>query len=166
MIAFAELPLGLNTELLITERSVMPPTPLNWFSRAVASIPVVSMTRSGETIVSVPDWLKAPFDFQRRDPIMHSFNLVLDEGKRREIGKRVSPVYHVSMDSAPALIVHGDADKLVPIQQAQIIIAKFKEVGVPAELITKKGAAHGWKDLPKDLASFADWFDRHLKKSQ
>jgi acetyl esterase/lipase len=109
------------------------------------------------------EWLKAPFDFQELDPVTHSFNLVLDERKRREIGKRISPVYHVSKDSAPALIVHGDADKLVPIQQGEIMIARLKEAGVPAKLVVKKGAGHGWH-LEDDIPTLADWFDKYLAK--
>jgi acetyl esterase/lipase len=105
---------------------------------------------------------KAPFDFLELDPITRSFNLVLDEGKRRAIGKQISPIYHVAKDSAPALIVHGDADKLVPIQQAEVIVAKLKEAGVPAELVVKKGAGHGWPDILKDMPTLADWFDKHL----
>ena len=73
-------------------------------------------------------------------------------------------MYHISKDSAPALIIHGDADKLVPIQQAELVIAKYKDVGVPAELIVKKGAAHGWAGQEKDLVKLADWFDKHLTK--
>src|SRR5207302_3534176 len=76
---------------------------------------------------------KAPFDFQEMDKITRSFNLVLDEGKRREIGKQISPFYHAGKESAPTRIIHGDADKLVPIQQAEIIVAKLKEFGVPAD---------------------------------
>jgi acetyl esterase/lipase len=107
---------------------------------------------------------KAPFDFQEFDQITRSFNLVLDEGKRREIGRKISPVYHVSKKSAPALIMHGDADKLVPIQQAELFIARMKEAGVPAELVVKKGAAHGWPGLEKDVPILADWFDKYLAK--
>jgi acetyl esterase/lipase len=109
---------------------------------------------------------KAPFDFQEFDPIMRSFNLVLDEGKRREIGKQISPVYHVNKESAPTLIIHGNADTLVPIQQAEIIIAKLKEAEVPAELVVKEGKGHGWAGLDKDMAIIADWFDKHLKKKE
>ena len=69
----------------------------------------------------------------------------------------------MTKDSAPALIIHGDADKLVPIQQAELIIAKFKEPGVPCELVVKKGAGHGWAGIDKDLETLADWFDKHLK---
>jgi acetyl esterase/lipase len=107
---------------------------------------------------------KAPFDFQELDPILHSFNLVLDEGKRREIGRRISPVYHVSKDSAPALIIHGDADKLVPIQQGEIMIARLKAAGVPAKLVVKKGAGHGWPHLEDDISILADWLDQYLVK--
>jgi acetyl esterase/lipase len=107
---------------------------------------------------------KAPFDFQEFDRVTRSFNLVLDEGRRREIGRRISPVYHVSKDSAPALVIHGDADKLVPIQQGEVIIARLKEAGVPAKLVVKKGAAHDWPHLEDDVTILADWFDKYLAK--
>lgn len=107
---------------------------------------------------------KAPFDFTELDKKTRSFVLITDETRRKEIGKAIAPLYHVSAQSAPTLIIHGDADKLVPIQQAELIIKKLKEVGVPAELVVKKGAAHGWPDLIKDTKTLADWFDKHLKK--
>jgi acetyl esterase/lipase len=107
---------------------------------------------------------KAPFDFMEMDPVTRSFVPVVMEEKRREIGRQISPITHVSSDDPPTLIMHGDADKLVPIQQAEIMIAKLKEAGVPAELVVKPGAAHGWPNLMTDLTTFADWFDKHLAK--
>jgi acetyl esterase/lipase len=107
---------------------------------------------------------KAPFDFQDFDKKTNSFVLITDETKRREIGRQISPIYHVSKDSAPTLILHGNADKLVPIQQAESIIAKLKEAGVPAELIVKEGAGHGWGGMDKDMKTVADWFDKYLAK--
>ncbi|MDB5309863.1 MAG: acetyl esterase [Gemmataceae bacterium] len=107
---------------------------------------------------------KAPFDFRELDSKTRSFVEVTDEAKRLAIGKKISPVYHVSKDSAPALIIHGDADKLVPIQQAELIIAKYKEAGVPCELVVKKGAVHGWAGMDKDVGLIVDWFDKQLGK--
>jgi acetyl esterase/lipase len=107
---------------------------------------------------------RAPFDFQEFDSKARAFVLITDEEKRREIGRTISPVNRVSADSPPTLIIHGDADKLVPIQQAEIVIAKLKEDGVPAELVIKKGAGHGWANLLKDIPTIADWFDKYLKK--
>jgi acetyl esterase/lipase len=107
---------------------------------------------------------KAPFDFEELDPKTRAFVRITDPEKRREIGRRISPVNHVTASAAPTLIIHGDADQLVPIQQAEIFIARLKEVGVPGELIVKRGARHGWQ-LERDMPAIADWFDKYLGKS-
>jgi acetyl esterase/lipase len=105
---------------------------------------------------------KAPFVFQEFDPKTKSFVPVTDEEKFVAIGRKISPFNHVSSDDPPTLIIHGDADKLVPYQQAEIIINKLKESGVAAELVNRPGAGHGWPKIQDDLRLFADWFDRHL----
>ena len=105
---------------------------------------------------------RAPFDFHELDPKTRSFVPIVDEAKIIEIGKSISPVNHVTKDDAPTLIIHGDRDKLVPIQQAEIIISKLKDVGVPCELVTKPGADHGWPDIGNDFATLANWFDKYL----
>lgn len=105
---------------------------------------------------------RAPFDFQEFDVKKREFEPVTDQLKLNEIGKQISPVYHVTADDAPTLIIHGDADKLVPIQQAELILEKLKEAKVPSELVVRPGQAHGWKDIHRDISIFADWFDKHL----
>ena len=107
---------------------------------------------------------KAPFDFKEFDKEEKCFVSVTDEKKFLEIGKQISPIYHVTEDAPPTLILHGDADTLVPIQQAETFIEKLKEAKVPCELVVKKGAGHGWPDLAKDSATCADWFDKYLRK--
>ena len=109
---------------------------------------------------------KAPFDFHELDPKTKSYVPVTDEQKVLGIGRKISPVNHVSGEDPPTLIIHGDADKLVPIQQAEILVAKLKAAGVEAKLVTKPGAAHGWPDQAKDLVHIANWFDAHLKKDE
>ena len=64
----------------------------------------------------------------------------------------------------PILHIHGDKDELVPLQQSELICEKFKEAGVPCELVVKKGAGHGWSDFKPDMAAIGDWFDTHLSK--
>jgi acetyl esterase/lipase len=108
--------------------------------------------------------LRAPFAFQEFDNARRVFVPVTDEKKVRAILRRISPITHVSAEDAPALIIHGDKDAIVPIQQAKDIVARFKEVGVPARLVVKKGADHGWRDILKDMDTLADWFDKYLAK--
>jgi len=107
---------------------------------------------------------KAPFDFKVFDPKSKTYERITDETKIVELGKSISPINHVSADDPPALIIHGDKDLLVPIQQAESFVARMKEVGAIAELVVRKDAVHGWKDIEKDRSLFADWFDKHLKK--
>ena len=108
----------------------------------------------------------APFDFHEPDPKRFRFVPVVDHKAIREIGEKIAPINHVTPDDPPTMILHGDADKLVPIQQSEIIIKKLDAVGVNTKLVVKPGAAHGWADMGKDLNTFADWFDDHLKASQ
>jgi acetyl esterase/lipase len=84
--------------------------------------------------------------------------------ERRELGKQISPFYFISSNTPPTLIMHGDADKLVPIYQAEVFINRCKELDVPAKLVVREGAAHGWKNMTDDMEIFADWFDQHLRQ--
>jgi acetyl esterase/lipase len=106
---------------------------------------------------------KPPFDFHEQDSQTKVFRPITDENRILEIGRQISPVSHVSSDDPPTLIMHGDADQLVPIQQAELIIEKLKSQGVETKLVVKKGASHGWPDLLKDMTIMADWFDAHLQ---
>ena len=86
-----------------------------------------------------------------------------EEG-RQKLAHEISPIYFVTSNLPPTLIIHGDADHLVPIQQAESFIQKAKEAGVDARLIVKAGGGHGWKDMvPADTEKCADWFDEHLR---
>jgi len=105
----------------------------------------------------------APFDFHEFDPKTKSLVPIAKEERIVELGKSVSPVTHVTQDDPPTLIIHGDADKLVPIQQAEAMVEALKKVNVPAKLVTKPGAAHGWAKMAEDMVLIADWFDEHLK---
>jgi acetyl esterase/lipase len=116
--------------------------------------------------------LRAAFEFRELDAKTKTFVPVKDEAQILKIGRQISPVYHVGPGAPPVLIFHGDADKLVPIQQSELLVRKLKESGVEAKLVVKPGAGHayglvtglgyGWPNLPKDLAQVADWFDKHL----
>lgn len=106
---------------------------------------------------------KAPFDIKYFDQKTKTLERVSDEKKIVEMGKQISPITHVSAKSPPTLIIHGEKDPLVPIQQAEIMITRLKEAGVPAELTVKKGAGHVWADMLSDISLCADWYDKYLK---
>ena len=81
---------------------------------------------------------------------------------RQALSKEISPIGFVHSNMPPMLIVHGDADKLVPIYQAQIFEKRVQSVGSPIQVIVKPGKDHGWAGMDQDMKVFADWFDEHL----
>lgn len=107
---------------------------------------------------------QAPFDFVELDKTSGRYVLITDQSKRLDIARDISPISHVSADDPPALIAHGDADKLVPIQQSQDFLKALEAVGVPAKLVTRAGQGHGWANWTADISLFADWFDKYLSK--
>lgn len=82
---------------------------------------------------------------------------------RAVLGKEISPINFVRSNTAPTMIIHGDLDRLVPIQQAKIFEERCRKENVPFKLIVKEGKDHGWKEMDKDMALCADWFDEHLR---
>jgi acetyl esterase/lipase len=80
-----------------------------------------------------------------------------------------SPINHVSVRAAPFLLVHGDADLIVPFHQSEKMEAALRKVGVPVKLIRIEGGGHGptfsgAKSPPDYQAEMVKWFDAHLRK--
>lgn len=104
----------------------------------------------------------AAFDFKEYSSETGRFERVPAE-RVNEILKEISPISHVDKNDPPVLIIHGDKDTLVPLQQAETLISALKAAGAPCRLVVKPGAGHGWPDIYADMELFADWFDEHLK---
>jgi acetyl esterase/lipase len=83
--------------------------------------------------------------------------------ERQKLGREISPIYFIHSNQPPILIIHGDADTLVPIYQSRTFVKRCQEVGATAKLVEREGKNHGWPEMGKDLEVFADWFDEHLR---
>jgi dipeptidyl aminopeptidase/acylaminoacyl peptidase len=80
------------------------------------------------------------------------------------LGESVSPIIHVDADEPPTLLMHGDADTLVPIAHSQRLFAVFQERGVTSEFITFPGQGHGFRgeDAQRGQQEVVEWFTEHL----
>ncbi len=104
-------------------------------------------------------------DFHHYDSDQNWFGRVTDEAEKRVKFREVAPVTHVSQGDALTLIIHGDADKLVPIQQSHRIMPKFKAAGVEARLLVMPGKDHGWKEEPAEVQTVGECFDKNLMEA-
>lgn len=86
----------------------------------------------------------------------------LDTKLREHI--RGSPLYWVTPNAAPTLIVHGTEDKYVAYEQAGWMVDKLKASQVEVELVTLPGAGHGFKgaDAEKAQQALLAFFEKHL----
>ena len=75
---------------------------------------------------------------------------------------QISPARLVTDKAPPFLLIHGDADFLVPLQQSEVLLDALKKSGVSAELIVKKGGGHPWPTIHEEVKLLADWFDGKL----
>ncbi|MEX2168935.1 MAG: prolyl oligopeptidase family serine peptidase [Pirellulales bacterium] len=75
---------------------------------------------------------------------------------------QISPARLVTLDAPPFLLIHGDADTVVPLQQSELMANALNKAGVPAELIVKEGGGHPWLTMHEEVQVLADWFDKQL----
>src|SRR5262245_33431605 len=77
-----------------------------------------------------------------------------------------SPIVHVSSDDPPTLLIHGDKDDLVPVNNSKVIHEAFQKNNVKTQLIIIEGADHGFRgeDAKRAGAAMALWFEQTLLK--
>lgn len=81
-----------------------------------------------------------------------------------------SPVTHITPDDAPLLILHGDKDTTVKLDQSEILRDRYREAGLEVKLVVIPGAKHGFSSTkPEDqaviLAAIRGWL-KSTKGSQ
>ena len=66
---------------------------------------------------------------------------------------RANPITYVTPDDPPFLIVHGDADLLVPHHQSELLEAALRKAGVRVRFVTIPGGPHGGETVKQGLAA-------------
>ena len=84
---------------------------------------------------------------------------------RPELAKQASALYQVSAEDPPFLIMHGDKDPGVPLEQSQRLHDKLTAAGVSSTLHVVRGAGHGGKQFqtPEVRAAILKFFNQHLR---
>ncbi len=86
------------------------------------------------------------------------------EEETRAQARAISPLYQVKgRPEAPFFLIHGDADKTVPLAHSRKLVDAITAAGGDAKLLVKAGGGHPWPTLPEEVKVLADWFDERLK---
>ena len=84
------------------------------------------------------------------------------EDEIKEAARAISPLHRVKTPTVPFLLIHGDADPVVPLSQSKKLVEAITKAGGSAELIVKPGGGHPWLTISQEVKVMADWFDKHL----
>ena len=81
--------------------------------------------------------------------------------ERIELARLVSPLNHVSGNCPPTLIIHGENDPVVSVEESILFHQALSNAGVDASLQVLKGIEHGW---PKEMTAdtITEFFRRTL----
>ena len=119
--------------------------------------------------------LYGPTDFANGNSNFITLKLIQDAfgatNTTDPILKSANPVTYVSSRAPPFLILHGDHDNLVDLQQSAELDTRLKAAGADSTFIVVTNLAHGYvplglKSRPNnaELSSLiADFFDRNLR---
>jgi acetyl esterase/lipase len=76
-----------------------------------------------------------------------------------------SPLVHLTPNDPPVLILHGDKDKTVPVEQSHLLDERYRKLGLESELHILEGAGHGGTVFSDEerYTLIKAFLDRHLR---
>lgn len=84
-----------------------------------------------------------------------------------EIYRRSSPIFSIDKAKTPTLILFGEQDRRVPIEQGEQFFTALKQRGIHVEMVRYPREPHGFTEPNHQIdriQRIADWFDRFLKR--
>jgi acetyl esterase/lipase len=95
--------------------------------------------------------------------------------EKPDVFKKASPINYVSPDDPPLLMVHGDKDATVPLEQSKLLLDAYQKIGFDARLIVVKNAGHTFQaannlpvtpDAAERNKEVLDFFSKYLLASK
>lgn len=115
------------------------------------------------------NWGKPGFVFTE-DPVLSMFNLAMGIDPKapkkdtEALCKLLSPINLVNANYPPTLFIHGNDDKIVPLQQAQAMDKALAKEGVVHKLEIIPGGGHDDKTFGPGILKALQWFKDTLLK--
>ena len=91
-------------------------------------------------------WFARPDIKQRFAPVAENVRLYLGGTveEKTELARFVSPSTYISRECPPMLLIHGDADAAVPVEETVEFHGALQAAGVDSTLEGLPGVGHGW----------------------
>lgn len=79
--------------------------------------------------------------------------------------RRISPINHMDRIAAPLIVIHGDNDPRVPLNEAEQVVEAARKRGLPVEFLHFTDEGHGIVRLANKLVAYgaiAEFLDTYL----
>ncbi len=130
-------------------------------------------TKTSSKVQAVCDWF-GPTDLVKLAPMSGASSPITkllggSTTDKADLATLANPITHITKTDAPFLTFHGDADKLVPVSQSELLHAALTKAGVESEFVLLKGADHGGREFQVQVGNAENrkkllaFLDRHLK---
>ena len=108
-----------------------------------------------------------PFGLGIRKPALKTLLGALPE-EDETVARLASPIFRVDASDPPLLLLHGDQDPQMPINQSHELQGQYERTGLEVELIVVHGAAHGGEEFytPQNTNRVAKFLDAHLRRTE
>jgi dipeptidyl aminopeptidase/acylaminoacyl peptidase len=105
---------------------------------------------------------------RHEDPFLQEYekSLLGDPEKDREVYENASPIKFIRSAKAPLLVLQGENDIRVPKEEAEQVVAIYKEIGKPVDSHFYPLEGHGFAKRENQIDAIhrtVAWFDRYLK---
>ena len=126
---------------------------------------IVSFFGAGNLLTILPQ--STPLGLRVRIPALQLL-LGAQPEDRPELAALASPLFHVDKTDPALLLLHGDQDSQMPINQAHELHGKYKKHDLPVQFVVVHGAGHGGKEFGeyydgRRTRLLTTFLDAHLK---
>lgn len=85
--------------------------------------------------------------------------------EKMDLAREASPVFHVDAGDPPLLLLHGDQDPQMPINQSHELYGAYEAMGLDAHFEVVHGAAHGGDAFfdASHIAMVRAFLDKHIR---
>lgn len=84
--------------------------------------------------------------------------------KKIELAADASPVFHIRPSLPPFLIIHGERDRIIPVEHSEWFFRTLEEAGVEAQLIVVPDKGHWFRLNNEQFAEVSRFFQVHLAR--
>jgi dipeptidyl aminopeptidase/acylaminoacyl peptidase len=108
---------------------------------------------------------------EHEDPFLQEYekSLLGDPVKDREVYENASPIKFIRQAKAPLLVLQGENDIRVPKEEAEQVVAIYKETGRTVDSHVYPQEGHGFAKRENQIDAITRtvaWFDRYLKNAK